>query len=358
MADYSKYTGPSDEWIALEKTLPPAPNDLDIHTLKELVNRGREAAAAKDMIDEGLQSQVVRQDYTIPTRDGSQLEARSYRPANVPASQPLPIYLYFHGGGFVFGTVASEDAICSRIVLALRQQDTPVMVVNVNYRHTPEHKYPVAWNDSEDAFHWIHEHQAELAGDGANVVVGGISAGAWLTASLSLKQNLGKDRGLSQRPKIKGQVLGIPPLVTEACYAPQLSRLKDPELSSRVDNATAPILPVSRMKLLIEMLGPPEDETDVRLNPGNAVAAQVKGLPPATFAIAGHDPLRDEGLFYAELLAENGVPTNVHVFPGLPHDFRRYDALSECQRWDAVMANGVKWALSNPAPTVFQIQSS
>ncbi|GAQ04004.1 carboxylesterase NlhH [Aspergillus lentulus] len=358
MADYSEYSIPTEEWIALEKTLPPPPTNLDVHALKDMFNRAREERAANAMVNEGLQSQVTTQDYSVPARDGFPLEARSYRPVGLPASQRLPVYLHLHGGGFAFGTLASEDAICSRVVATLAKENTPVVVVNVNYRHTPEYKYPVPWNDAADAFHWVHDHLTELGGDGDSVLVGGISAGAWMTASLTLAQHLGTDEQLAKRPKIKGQVLMIPALVGPGCYAPQLKYLKDPKLSSYVDSEHAPILPVTRINFFMGLLETKGDETDLMLNPGNATAEQVRGLPPTTFGIAGRDPLRDEGLFFAKLLTDNGVPTDVHVFPGLPHGFRVHATLSKCKRWDSVMAHGVQWALSKPAATgVFEIKT-
>ncbi|KAK1142947.1 hypothetical protein N8T08_007188 [Aspergillus melleus] len=351
MADFSQYTGPSEEWLALEATLPTLPNFASLEALKAEANAGREAIAAKALVAEGLQSQVSFRDYSIPSRDGATLEARTYRPASPPSSQPLPVYIHLHGGGFLLGTLASEDAICSRIVVSLVAESTPVVVVNVNYRHTPELKYPTAWNDVEDAFHWVHDHLAEIGGDGDQVIVGGISAGAHLTASLVLAQNLGTDETLSKRPKVTGQVLMIPALVAQNCYAQQLAKLKDPEVSSYVQNEHAPILPVTRVEFFSGLLEHPGIETDLRLNPGNATAEQVQGLPPTTFGIAGRDPLRDEGLLYAMLLSENGVPTDVNVFTGLPHGFRRHSTLSESKRWDAVMNRGIKWALSGPTGT-------
>jgi acetyl esterase/lipase len=221
----------------------------------------------------------------------------------------LPVYIYFHGGGFVFGTLSSEDAICSRTVVSLAAEEIPVVVVNVNYRHTPEHGFPTAWDDAEDAFHWVHDHLDDFKGDRDNVVVGGISAGAYLTASLTLAQNIGKDVSLTKRPKIRGQVLMIPPLVTEDCYASQVARLRDPAVSSYVQCEHAPILPVSRMRLFGKLLRTtvgPQAQLDRRINPGLATADEVRGLPATTFGIAGRDPLRDEGLLFAMLLSENG----------------------------------------------------
>ncbi|KAL4775431.1 Alpha/Beta hydrolase protein [Aspergillus nidulans var. acristatus] len=359
--DFSEYTGPSDEWIALERDLPADVPDLDPNQLKDAVNKAREEGAARELIEQGLSSKVTLRDHTIPTRDGYTLEARSYRPASVSPSEPLPIYIHLHGGGFLFGTLSSEDATCARIVASLHEQNTPIVVVNVNYRHTPEHIYPTAWNDTEDAFHWVHDHLSEIGGDGERLVMGGISAGAWLTASTTIAQATGRNRDLAQRPKIKGQVLMIPPLAHYNCYDPQLAQIRDPSVSSYVENRDAPVLPFKRMELftsLLKVTGGKEIEKDLRLNPGNASKEDVRGLPPSTFGVAGMDVLRDEGLLYAKLLAENGVPTQTNVFKGVPHGFRRYgDRLSVCKKWDEVMAGGIKWALDEPAPGPFEIHA-
>ncbi|KAL5356377.1 Alpha/Beta hydrolase protein [Aspergillus floccosus] len=359
MADFSEYTGPSAEWLALEPTLPALP-DLSVEELKAASNKVREQAAAQAMVNEGLSSQVIIRDYIIPTRDGQTIEAATYRPSGLPETQRLPVYIHLHGGGFLFGTLRSEDAICSRVVAPLATAGYPVVVVNVNYRHTPEHGYPTAWNDAEDAFHWVHEHLAEIGGDGDSVVVGGISAGGWLTASLALAQHLGQDESLAKRPRIRGQILMIPCVLFSGHNKQNLARLRDHSVSSYVQNETAPILPVSRAKLFMELLkvtAGEELEQDRRLSPGNATADEVKGLPPATFGIAGRDILRDEGLFYAQLLSENGVPTDVNVFSGLPHGFRRYgNKLSESKRWDSVICEGIKWTLSDPVANKFVIK--
>jgi acetyl esterase/lipase len=307
--DFSEYTGPSAEWLALEPTLPALPKDLSVEQLKALLNKGREESAAQDMINQGLSSLVQMHDHTVIARDGTPLEVRTYRPAGVPISERLPVYVHLHGGGFLFGTLASEDATCSRIVASRAENGSPVVVFNINYRHTPEHRYPTAWNDTEDAFVWLHEHIAEVGGLADQVVVGGVSAGAWMTASLALAQLRGDDQRIAACPKIAGQVLMIPCLVQWDHYAPRQEMLKSPELSSYVQCADAPVLPVARMKLFSDLLGVGDAKHsagDRRMGPGNATAKEVKDLPPTVFGIAGNDPLRDEGIFYGKHLADNG----------------------------------------------------
>jgi acetyl esterase/lipase len=313
MCDFSEYGIPTEEWLKVEAELPePTPHQPEpsLEELKQVTNMGREAVAWKEM--QALSDKVNIQDHSIPARDGYSLEARSYRrrQSQLPSTDGdslLPIYIHFHGGGFLFGTLSSEDAICSR--LAINTQPD-VIVVNVNYRHTPEHPYPTAWNDAEDALRWVHENASDIGGDGGKIIVGGISAGAWLSAALTQTATNNDNFRASSGSKIRilGQVLMIPCLVYEDCYESQLAQLKDPGLSSYIQNEHAPILPLSRIKLFNSLLKVkhPADPSDRRLNPGNATPEEVRGLPPTTLGVAGRDPLRDEALLHGKLLAENG----------------------------------------------------
>ncbi|ELR02814.1 hypothetical protein VC83_08273 [Pseudogymnoascus destructans] len=131
MCDFSSYGGPSNKWLAIEAGLPPPVANQTVSEMTLKANQGREAIASKAMIS--LSPQVHMRDHSIQTRDGYSLEARSYRPSLVPASVLLPVYIHFNGGGFVFGTLASKDAICASIAVSVC-----VVVVNVNYRHAPE----------------------------------------------------------------------------------------------------------------------------------------------------------------------------------------------------------------------------
>ncbi|KAH6995903.1 Alpha/Beta hydrolase protein [Ilyonectria sp. MPI-CAGE-AT-0026] len=347
MSDFSAYGGPSDEWLAVQATLPPQPaTDQPLSELKHVINKGRETMAAEAM--KSLASQVHIKDFKIPTRDGSSIEARTYRPVSIHQAELLPVYIHLHGGGFLFGSLASEDAICARIACGAE-----VVVLNVDYRHTPEHIYPTAWNDTEDAFEWAHANMREFGGDGQKLVIGGISAGAQLAASLTLEQHLKTtSEGPGSLPVIAGQVLMIPCLTHDECYEPQLKRLTSPSVWSYKENEDAPILPVKVARYFIDLLQIKDPQVDdTRLNPGNATPAQVEGLPPTVFGMAGLDPLRDEGLLYAKLLTEARVPTDVNLFQGVPHGFRRFgDSLSASARWDKVMEDGIRWALSKPSP--------
>jgi acetyl esterase/lipase len=348
MCDFSQYGGPSEEWLAVEKTLPALSFDtsVDPSALKNTVNAQREQLAREAM--KTLGPKVQTQNHKIPTRDGSTIEARSYRSVAKDSSEKLPVYLYFHGGGFLFGTIDTEDATCASIAI-----NTGVVVLNVNYRHTPEYTYPTAWLDAQDSFAWLHKNISAIGGDATQVVVGGISAGGQLTASLVLEKHLGK--ALTEFPPIAGQVLMIPALAHLETYAEgPLKKMKSPEVSSYVENENAPLLPMSVVRYFTSSLKGPgtPDLKDTKLNIVNATPDEVKGMPPTVFGIAGLDPLRDEGLLYAKLLSEAGVPTDVNLFKGLPHGARRFGSLLKAnEHWDQVHQQGILWALSKPEAT-------
>lgn len=294
MCDFSNFGGPSEEWLDIQKTLPSSASDPPLDQLRGLTNQSREATAANEFRD--IASLLITEGHSIPMRDGFPLQARTYRPRSARQGELLPVYIHFHGGGFLFGTLNSEDAICGRIASHL-----DILVLNVNYRHTPEYTYPTAWHDAEDAVEWTFQSTESLTCDRKQIVVGGISAGGNLSASLILQRKL---KGLSG--SVRGQLLLIPNLAHIDCYGPQTQRLRDKRVSSLEQNKDAPILPVSRMRFFSDLLKVENpDPNDIILSPGNATGDDVKGLPPTVIVVAGLDPIRDEGLLYGKLLADN-----------------------------------------------------
>lgn len=334
------------EWLAVQKTLPALSFDtsLDPLAVQKTVNAERETRSAEAM--KHFAPHVHVQDHSIPTRDGSTIEARTYRALKNQNEDKLPVYLYFHGGGFIFGTIASEDPLCAQTAI-----NTGALVLNVNYRHTPQHKFPVAWHDSQDAFVWLHKNIDQLGGDPTKVVVGGISAGGQLSASLALEQHLGKTDVLKGTPPLAGQVLIIPCVASPATYHDGPG--KKLKISSYVENEFAPMLPKKVIEFFVGLLEAPEPAfNDTKLNIVNATEDEVKGLPPTAFGIAGLDPLRDEALLYAKLLTDANVPTDIRLFKGVPHGHRRFGkALKASDHWDQCVDEGILWALSKPQAT-------
>ncbi|KAI4945773.1 hypothetical protein J4E91_007686 [Alternaria rosae] len=346
--DFSQYGGPSEEWLAVEKTLPALTFDisLDPIVLRNAVNSEREARSAE--VKQLFAPHIQTKDYAVPTRDGSTIEARTYRSVKKDASEKLPVYLYFHGGGFIFGSLSSEDPLCAQTAIK-----TGALVLNVNYRHTPEHIFPTAWNDTHDAFVWLHKNIDMLRGDPSQVVVGGISAGGNLAASLTLEQHLGKSEDIAGLPAIAGQILIIPMLAHPATYDQGPGKLLKPSTSSYVKNEDAPVLPKKTIDFFTKLLKIGDvDLKDTKMNVVNATEDEVKGFPPTVFGIAGLDPLRDEGLLFAKKLSEANVPTSTMLFKGVPHGHRRFGkALKASEHWDQCVDEGILWVLSKPEAT-------
>ncbi|KAL1649356.1 hypothetical protein SLS61_006464 [Didymella pomorum] len=346
--DFSQYGGPCDEWLAIERTLPAMTFDtnMDPVVLKNAVNKDREERTAAGM--KFLAPHVHTADYSIPTRDGSSIEARTYRSVKKDKSEKLPVYIYFHGGGFIFGSIASEDFVCAQTAI-----NAGVLVVNVNYRHTPEHVFPTAWHDSQDAFAWVHKNIEELNGDPSKVLVGGVSAGGQLAASLTLEKHLGKSEVMKGLPELAGQILIIPCVASPYTYDEVVGKHFTPGKSSYVENKDAPILPLKTVEFFTALLKAPKGDTkDTKTNIVNASNDEVRGLPPTVFGIAGLDPLRDEALLYAKNLTEANVPTEIMLFKGVPHGHRRFGkALKASDHWDECVDKGILWALSNPQAT-------
>ncbi|KAH7378471.1 Alpha/Beta hydrolase protein [Phaeosphaeria sp. MPI-PUGE-AT-0046c] len=344
--DFSQYGGPSEEWLAVERSLPAVNFDVnaDPAALQSAVNTERENRAAAAYVD--LSAQVITEDFSIPTRDGESIQARTYRSIEKKNSANLPVYLYFHGGGFIFGTLNSEDVTCAQTAI-----NTGVVVLNVNYRHTPQYVFPTAWHDAEDALAWIHKNTDKLGVDPTKVVVGGVSAGGQLSAALTLEQHLKKSDVTKDLPKLAGQVLIIPCVAAPSTY--DQGPGKKLKVSSYVENEHAPILPKTTVEFFTELLkvGTP-DLKDTKVNLVNSTEDEVRGLPPTVFGIAGLDPLRDEGLLYAKLLTEANVPTEIRLFKGVPHGHRRFgDALKASKHWDDCIEEGILWVLSKPEAT-------
>lgn len=189
MADYSQYGGVSPDWEAYmaQNPQPALPPGLTPLQLREMTNQGREAASNAIIQTKSPAGKVEQQDYACPTSDLQTVPIRVYRPAEglkKAGTKRLPVYIYFHGGGFLFGTLTSEDAACHAIV-----EELGIVVVNVCYRHTPEWEWPTQAHDAFAALNWVFENmQQKIGGDETKVIVGGRSAGANLAAGVVLRE--------------------------------------------------------------------------------------------------------------------------------------------------------------------------
>jgi len=222
---------------------------------------------------------------------------RVYRPAGVPATTPLPAYVYFHGGGWVIGDLETHEVLCRQLTAA-----SGASVISVDYRMAPEHKFPAAVDDAWAATRWVVAHAGELGLDGSRLAVGGDSAGGNLAAVLAL---MARDAGA---PAIKLQVLIYP--VTDVMR----------ETRSYDDFAEGYMLTRDSMRWFIaHYLKSKDDARDWRVSPLRAPS--LAGLPPALIVTAGNDPLRDEGEMYGGRLRDAGVMVDYVCYGGMIHGF-------------------------------------
>jgi acetyl esterase len=234
--------------------------------------------------------------------DGAEglLPARVYDPA---PGQPLPLVVYFHGGGWVLGSVRAADRPCRRLASAGR-----CVIVSVEYRRAPETRFPGPLEDCVAAVRWIAAH-AEALGGGAGLVLMGDSAGGNLAAAATLCL---RDEG---GPPVDAQLLLYP------CLAPA----RGSTFASYRENADGPLMTRAEMEWFWDhYLRTEADGADPRAAP--LVAEDLSGLPAATIVVAELDPLRDEGLAYGERLRSAGVEVTTTVYPGGAHGFWWMDA--------------------------------
>lgn len=226
-------------------------------------------------------------------RDGAPpLPVRAYVPAPPDASSGAIVW--FHGGGWVIGDLDGFDHVARELCVR-----SGSVVASVDYRLAPEHPFPAAAQDAEDALRWAAGAGARILGhDAARIAVGGDSAGGQLAALAALRAP-----GLA-----RGQLLAYPAL--------------DPEMASAAyrEFAEGPLLTAAEMALCWRAyLGGTEPGAADVLRRGD-----LRGAPPARIAVAAHDPLRDDGLAYAAALEAAGVPVQVQVYDDMAHGFLRW----------------------------------
>jgi acetyl esterase len=227
---------------------------------------------------------------------GGEIAVRVYSPGG---SGPHPGLVFYHGGGWVIGDLVTHDGICRSLANAAR-----CAVASVDYRLAPEHRYPVAAEDSYAGFQWILGHAAQLAIDPRRVAVGGDSAGGNLAAVVSL---MARDRG-------------TPLPVFQALVYPVTDYNLD--TPSYRENATGYVLTREGMRWFFrQYLAREEQGREPYASPLRA--SSLAGLPPALVQTAECDPLRDEGEAYAARLREAGVSVTITRYAGMFHGFIR-----------------------------------
>jgi acetyl esterase len=236
---------------------------------------------------------------------GTDIPVRIYRPHGTDDGG-LPILVYAHGGGFVFCDLDSHDGLCRDIANRI-----PAVVISVAYRLAPENPWPDAAEDFYAAARWAADNADAVGGDARGVLVGGDSAGGNLAAVTAL---MARDRG---GPPIAGQLLIYP--VIAADFDTESYRL----FGNGFYN------PKPALQWYWDQYVPaPADREHPYASP---LRANLAGLPPAIVVVAGHDPLRDEGIAYADALEAAGVVTVRCPFEGGIHGFMTMPMLNVAQ---------------------------
>ena len=247
------------------------------------------------------------------TADGQQINLHIVKPAG--ASGVLPVFMFFHGGGWVLGDFPTHKRIVRDIVVA-----SGAAAVFVNYTPSPEAQYPTAVNQAYAATKWVAENGSEINVDSTRLAVVGNSVGGNMAAVVSL---MAKDK---KGPEIKLQVLLWP--VTDANF----------ETESYNKFATDRFLTKSVMKWFWDnYTTDPVKRKEIYASPLRATPDQLKDLPPAVIAVAENDVLRDEGEAYARKLDEAGVKVKSMRYNGMIHDWGLLNPIAHVPGTQAVM---------------------
>ena len=235
----------------------------------------------------------------IAVHDGREVPVRLYRPVGVDTA---PVCAFFHGGGFMLGSVELMDDIARKLC-----RDTGAILMSVDYRLAPEYRFPAAHEDALAATSWMIEQGAKIGGNGVYAVVGE-SAGANLAASAALQL---RDRGI--------------PLAAQLLVSPGLDFARDLQ-NIEVPADDFPMLTCADLRVISNTyLGEADPAT---FPPSPLRAADLTRSPPTIIAVAGHDPLRSEGIAYAKRLKAAGVPVILRCFPDMFHPFLGFFAAS------------------------------
>jgi acetyl esterase len=225
---------------------------------------------------------------------GGNIAVRIYRPAAMPG--PVPTLVYAHGGGFVFCDLDSHDGLCRSLANLI-----PAVVVSVAYRLAPEDRWPAAAEDVFAVTQWAARNADALGGDVGRIVVGGDSAGGNLAAATAL---MARD-------------LGAPPLAAQLLLYPMIAPNFDTDSYRMFGKGFYNPRPALQW-YWDQYVPSPVDREHPYASPLNA---DLHGLPPAVMVLAGHDPLRDEGIAFANELEAAGVPTVQCRYDGGIHGF-------------------------------------
>ena len=277
--------------LMVEKGVPP------VNTLTPV--QARESYRSRRAFTQPDAPEVYQVADQVIQSNGVNVPVRVYHPHTAQTQKSLPALVYIHGGGWTIGDLDTHDVLCRSLCL-----QAGVVVVSVDYRMGPEHKFPAAYDDSVAAFNWTVANASALGVDAKCIAIGGDSAGGNLSAAACI--GLRDQKGLSVQPAF--QLLIYPATImwqdTPSYHANgQGYMLTKDSIAYYTDN----------------YLRNRDDAKDWRASP--QWASTHAGLPPAFVMTAGFDPLRDEGLMYADALSKAGVSCQYICFERQIHGF-------------------------------------
>ncbi len=263
-------------------------------------------------------------DFTIPARDGAPLPARLYAPTT---GQTLPLLLYLHGGGFTVGSIRTHDVLCRELARL-----AGCMVVSLDYRLAPAHRFPTAVHDAQDALRWLAAHGTTLGADTARLAVGGDSAGGTLAAVCAITA---RDEGL--------------PLALQLLFYPGTTAHADTPSHARF--ADGLLLDAASIAWFFDQYIPDRgDREHWWFAPLNA--DDLEGVAPAWLGLAELDPLVDEGVAYADRLRAARVPVELEIYRGVTHEFIKLGrAIPEARQAHADAALALIQAFKETSPS-------
>lgn len=254
---------------------------------------GRRMLAAMNALAGEPEPVAAVQDRVVPGPDGT-VPVRVYRPSQEPA---LPVIVFFHGGGFTMGDLESHDSLCR--ALANR---SGCLLVAVDYRLAPEHRFPAGIDDSYAVTQWVHDHATELGANPDRLAVGGDSGGATFAATVCL---MARERG--------GPPIALQFLINPGGMDYDYTR---PSCAANAEGCFITMADIYWIESQY-FAAPTDKERDWRAVPG--AAPDLSGLPPAIVLTAEYDPVRDQGRAYVERLRDAGVPVKHRDYPGVTH---------------------------------------
>ena len=277
--------------LMIEKGVPP------VYTLTP--TQARESYRSRRTFTQPDAPEVFKVEDKVASANGLNVPVRVYHPHAAQSQKALPGLVYLHGGGWTIGDLDTHDVLCRSLCL-----EAEVVVVSVDYRMGPEHKFPAAYEDTLAAFNWTVSHAESLGIDPQRLAIGGDSAGGNLSAAACI--------GLRDNPEV-----AVQPAYQLLIYPATIMWQDTP--SYHANGKDYMLTKESIAYYTDNYLSRREDAIDWRASP--QLAESHKNLPPAFVMTAGFDPLRDEGLMYADALSKAGVSTQYVCFERQIHGF-------------------------------------